>query len=78
MRLHAQGHLDIQLKGAGDRTSNHPVTSHPALPPELQLPKGTTVDSPLHGHSHEKDAQHLLIPNEFIVIHPTMKHNIGE
>ena len=27
----AQGHLDVQL---GDRTSNLPVTSQPALPPE--------------------------------------------
>ena len=28
-------HLDTQLGGAGDRTSNLPVTSPPALPPEL-------------------------------------------
>jgi hypothetical protein len=27
-------HLDTQLGGAGDRTSNLPVTSQPALPPE--------------------------------------------
>ena len=29
----APGHLDIQLGGAGDGTSNLPVTSRPALPP---------------------------------------------
>ena len=32
----AQGHLDSQLGGAGDRTSNLPVTSQPSLPPEPQ------------------------------------------
>ena len=31
----AHGHLDTQLEGAGDWTSNLPVTSQPALPPEL-------------------------------------------
>ena len=30
----AQGHLDAQLGGAGVRTSNLPVTSRPAPPPE--------------------------------------------
>ena len=34
VRCLAQGQLDIQLGGAGDRTSNLPVTSRPALPPE--------------------------------------------
>ena len=34
----AQGRLDTQLGGAGDRTSNLPVTSQPALPPELLPP----------------------------------------
>ena len=34
VRCLAQGHVDIQLGGAGDRTSNLPVTSQPALPPE--------------------------------------------
>ena len=39
MRRLAQGHLDTQLGGAGDRpSSNHPVTSQPALPPELLSP----------------------------------------
>ena len=33
----AQGHLNTQLGGAGDRTSDLPVTSQPALPP-VQLP----------------------------------------
>ena len=30
----AQAHLNTQLGGAGDQTSNLPVTSQPALPPE--------------------------------------------
>ena len=30
----AQGHLETQLGGAGDRTNNLLVASHPALPPE--------------------------------------------
>ena len=34
----AQGHLDTQLGGAGDRTSDLPVTRQPALPPELLSP----------------------------------------
>ena len=34
MRRLAQAHLDTQLGGAGDRTSNLPVTSQPTLPPE--------------------------------------------
>ena len=37
MRRLAQGHLHTQLGGAGDQTSNLPVSSHPALPPELSL-----------------------------------------
>ena len=32
-----EGHLDTLLGGDGDHTSNLPVTSQPALPPELQL-----------------------------------------
>ena len=35
VRRLAQGHLDPQLGGAGDLTSNLPVTSQPTLPPEL-------------------------------------------
>ena len=35
MKCLAQGHLDTQLGGAGDQASNHPLTSPPALPPEL-------------------------------------------
>ena len=35
VRRLTQGHLHTQLGGAGDRTSNLPVTSQPALPPEL-------------------------------------------
>ena len=35
VRHFAQGHLNIQLGGAGDRTSNLPATSQPALPPQL-------------------------------------------
>ena len=35
VRCVAQGHLDTMLGGAGDQTSNLPVTSQPALPPEL-------------------------------------------
>ena len=34
MRRLAQGNLNTQLAGAGDRISNLPVTSQPALPPE--------------------------------------------
>ena len=34
VRCLAQGHLDTQLGGAGDRTSNLPVNSQPTLPPE--------------------------------------------
>ena len=33
-----QGHLDCQLGGAGDRTSNLLVASQPALPPEPHAP----------------------------------------
>ena len=33
LRCLAQGHLDTQLSGAGDRTGNLPVTSQLALPP---------------------------------------------
>ena len=36
VRRLAQGHLVTQLGGAGDQTSNLPVTSQPALPPEPQ------------------------------------------
>ena len=32
VRCFAQGHLNTRLGGAGDRPSNLPVTSHPALP----------------------------------------------
>ena len=39
VRCLAQGHLDTQLGGAGDRTNNLQVTSQPALPPELLLPQ---------------------------------------
>ena len=40
MRSLAQGHLDT-LGRVGDRTSNHylPVTSQPAVPPELLSPQ---------------------------------------
>ena len=34
MRRLAQAHLDTQLGGAGDQTSNLPVTSQPTLTPE--------------------------------------------
>ena len=34
VRCLAQGHLDTQLGGAGDRTSDLPLTSLSALPPE--------------------------------------------
>jgi hypothetical protein len=34
VRCLAQGHLDTQLGGAGDQTSNLLVTSQPALPPD--------------------------------------------
>ena len=34
VRCLAQGHLDTRWRGAGYRTSNLPVTSQPALPPE--------------------------------------------
>ena len=35
----AQGHFNMQLRGAWIWTSDHPITRQPALPPELQLPK---------------------------------------
>ena len=38
MRCLAQGHLDTQLGGAGDPTSNLPVNSQPTLPPEVLPP----------------------------------------
>ena len=38
VRRLAQGHLDTQLGGAGDQTSNLLVTSQPALHPELLPP----------------------------------------
>ena len=37
VRCLAQGHLDTELGGAGDRTSNLLVARPPALPPELSL-----------------------------------------
>ena len=43
MRHLAQGHLDTQIGGAGDQTSNLPVTSQPALPPELLSPTTTML-----------------------------------
>ena len=38
VRCLAQGHLDTQLGGARDRTSNLAVASQPALPPTLLPP----------------------------------------
>ena len=32
----AQGHLDMQLGGAGNSTNNLPITRQPAVAPELQ------------------------------------------
>ena len=50
MRRHAQGHLDTQLGGSGDRTSNLPVPVQPALPPEPHQ-KGTEPQrTPEHTH----------------------------
>ena len=46
VRRFAQGHLDAQLGGAGDRTRNLLFTSRPALPPEL-LPTLTLCLSPV-------------------------------
>ena len=45
-----QGHLDTQIGGAGDRTSNRPVTSQTALPPELcwWSPSGQRSGHPAH------------------------------
>jgi hypothetical protein len=43
VRRLAQGHLDTQQGGAGDRTSNLPVRSQPALPLELSQPTFQTV-----------------------------------
>ena len=40
----AQGHLDTWLAGAGDRTCNLLVTSHPALPPEPHMPPQKLVN----------------------------------
>ena len=41
-RCLAQRHLDTLLGGAGDQTSNLPVTSRPVLPPEP--PRGKKVE----------------------------------
>ena len=50
VRRLAQGHLDTQLGGSGDRTSNLPVTVQPALPPEPHQ-KGTEPQrTPEHTH----------------------------
>ena len=46
MRCLAHGHLDTLLRGAGDRTSNLPVTSQAALPPELLAPQMINVGQP--------------------------------
>ena len=43
VRCHAQGYIDTQLGRAGEQTSNLPVTSQPALPPE---PHGTRMPTP--------------------------------
>ena len=44
----AQAHLHTQLVGAGDRTSNLPVTSQPAVPPERDaVPCGLWSSYPL-------------------------------
>ena len=37
VRRLAQGHLNTQLGGAGDRTSNLPVTSQPSLTPKVSV-----------------------------------------
>ena len=43
VRCLAQGHLGTQLEDTGDRTSNHLVTSQPALPPEPQCRRLTLL-----------------------------------
>jgi hypothetical protein len=48
VRRLAQGHLDTQLGGAGDRTSNLPVTGQPAVPPE---PHVANISTPLFNPS---------------------------
>ena len=40
VRRLAQGHLGNELGGAGDQTSNLPVSSQPALPPEPLWARG--------------------------------------
>ena len=45
VRCLAQGHLDTQLGGSMDRTSDLAVTSQPALPPELLWPDLLTPTS---------------------------------
>ena len=47
MRRLAQGHLDPRQGGAGDRTSNLPATSQPALPPEPYAAQ--VIDTGLQG-----------------------------
>ena len=49
----AQGHLDTQLGGAGDRTSNLPVTSQSALSPDPHAGSGL-VHSSMHGYMRNK------------------------
>ena len=45
VRCLAQGHLDTQLGGAWDRTSDLSVTTQPALPPEPHAaPHGIVLD----------------------------------
>ena len=67
MRRLAQGHLHTQLGGAGDRTSNLPVTSQPALTPEL-LPahqlhplSPRTLQSPLHTDTRDRGVEGLMM-----------------
>ena len=51
-RCLAQGHLDNQLGGTGDRTRSLPVTSQTALPPDL-LPQPKAQFRPkIHLHTH--------------------------
>ena len=47
MRCLALGYLNTQLGGAGERTSNPPVTSRPALPPD---PHAVVFSLVAHGH----------------------------
>ena len=74
VRRLAQGHLDT-LGGAGDRPSNHPTTSQPALPPEphsapcmlTMSQEPGVLDSFMDGNSWHTDPSNWVVIIDYFV-----------